>query len=682
MAISADILLRFEEACANGDLEFVRKTTEREPGISSLKFDFKGSEGWRHDGQGTGLHIAARNSHLECCRELLDRGADVDANDGHGATPLMYAASYAVFKLLLSRGASVHARNDAQWTPLHYCAYYKWSYPATLDLMNAGADIRARNGDNQTPMMVAVRESNTAFVLAFRPGNTDLHTLSKEVRVGVEDDIEILVLAGGADLEVKDDNLRTPLIIAVLHTNYAACDTLIKLGANVNAEDRDGDTPLHVSLRMNLTNFSARLVEGGATFRNESSRRVALLVFSGQGYERAACKLVEEGVTTEVCDKAGNTALHLAAKNRATQVVGKLIKAGARIDARNKRGEEPVVLAHRAGHVNTTMELVKAGARLDVAVRDSFGNTFLHLAASQGDTNMAYEQIKAGASMEASNQGGNTPLLVAAAYGHTQLVTLLLTKAGAKANVQNRRGETGIILALKHGHVETVRALVESGADVHVNASDKDRNTAMLLALNWVQFASIPFQAKADTPVEGTDGDTQAPKLAAQPSIAALIKALLSAGASMSSGLNAIGQTPMHIAARYGDEQLAHLLMDQGADIDARDKGGNTALLLAVKHGQPTLAQALIKMGANVHLRNNQGHIALFVALGIEDCDRKLCSELIRHGEPAQDLRTVAPFLRKAASEGDVPALTFLTSLSVRISINTGYDGGSVDCPA
>ena len=198
----------------------------------------------------------------------------------------------------------------------------------------------------------------------------------------------------------------------------------------------------------------------------------------------------------------------------------------------------------------------------------------------------------------------------------------------------------------------------------------------MLLALNWVQFASIPFQAKADTPVEDTDGDTQAPKLAAQPSIAALIKALLSAGASMSSGLNVISQTPMHIAARYGDEQLAHLLMDQGADIDARDKGGNTALLLAVKHGQPTLAQALIKMGVNVHLRNNQGHIALFVALGIEDCDRKLCSELICHGEPAQDLRTVAPFLRKAASEGDVPALTFLTSLSVRISINTGYDGG------
>ena len=86
-------------------------------------------------------------------------------------------------------------------------------------------------------MMVAVRESNTAFVLAFRLGNTDLHTLSKEVRVGVGDDIEILVLAGGADLEVKDGNLRTPLITAVLHTNYAACDTLIKLGANVNAED-------------------------------------------------------------------------------------------------------------------------------------------------------------------------------------------------------------------------------------------------------------------------------------------------------------------------------------------------------------------------------------------------------------------------------------------------------------
>ena len=71
----------------------------------------------------TPLHWAAMDGHVETAALLLDRGADLEARDAHGATPLHGAAACeqpGTAALLLDRGADVDARDERGATPLHY----------------------------------------------------------------------------------------------------------------------------------------------------------------------------------------------------------------------------------------------------------------------------------------------------------------------------------------------------------------------------------------------------------------------------------------------------------------------------------------------------------------------------------------------------------------------------------
>ena len=114
---------------------------------------------------GTGLFEAARTGDREVLRARLSEGANADARDGFGQTPLMYAAggtgSLATMEMLLQSGADVNAQTDAGWTALMYAARDAASPEPVLWLLNAGADPTVQNGEGQTALDLA--ESNSAI---------------------------------------------------------------------------------------------------------------------------------------------------------------------------------------------------------------------------------------------------------------------------------------------------------------------------------------------------------------------------------------------------------------------------------------------------------------------------------------------------------------------------------------
>jgi ankyrin repeat protein len=98
---------------------------------------FAAEENGYHDEEG---------ARLECIRLLADAGANVDARDGHGNTPLHETVLPEVYEELLKRGADVNARNDDGETPI-FTTYE----PAALPLFIAhGADLTIRNNDGKT----------------------------------------------------------------------------------------------------------------------------------------------------------------------------------------------------------------------------------------------------------------------------------------------------------------------------------------------------------------------------------------------------------------------------------------------------------------------------------------------------------------------------------------------------
>jgi ankyrin repeat protein len=108
------------------------------------------------------LVSAIRNEDAQVARKLLDNGADVNARDAQGNTPLILASFYAspeCVELLIEKGADVNAANKAGAKALIRAAT---SYEKTRLLVAAGAKVRVRTALGDTPLILAAR----------RPGNS------------------------------------------------------------------------------------------------------------------------------------------------------------------------------------------------------------------------------------------------------------------------------------------------------------------------------------------------------------------------------------------------------------------------------------------------------------------------------------------------------------------------------
>jgi hypothetical protein len=134
------------EAASRGDLEKVKRLLNEGADVNAKN----------KYGQ-TPLHWAATWGHLDIVKLLVDRGADINAKDEDGETPLHWAAAndhLDVVEFLLDRGADVNAKSGYGQTPLHWAATYSRLDIVKL-LLDRGADVNAKNGDGKTPLDLA-----------------------------------------------------------------------------------------------------------------------------------------------------------------------------------------------------------------------------------------------------------------------------------------------------------------------------------------------------------------------------------------------------------------------------------------------------------------------------------------------------------------------------------------------
>lgn len=214
----------------------------------------------RAEDKNTALHVATLRGETEIVGLLLDRGADANANDP-GFTALHWAAG--TWDTELSGPNGITLPKDHEWIKIR--GVHEGKLAMVRDLLEHGADPNARMEKNPKRYGFTYRSKRpkgaTPFFLAAMAGDTDV--------------MRLLVEHGAEPLARADDGM-TPLIIAtgvrkrIAENNVSEEDALaavklaVELGADVNAADEEGDTPLHGAARLKSVKMVQYLVDQGA----------------------------------------------------------------------------------------------------------------------------------------------------------------------------------------------------------------------------------------------------------------------------------------------------------------------------------------------------------------------------------------------------------------------------------
>jgi cytohesin len=120
----------------------------------------------KHGGKHGTIHSAVDGGDVEAVKEFLAAAVDVNAKDGVGWTPLLYAAAYGhkeIAELLIENGADLNAKSENGWTPLHRAAEY--GHKGIVELLIAkGADVNAKAGKwDVTPLGLTIQSIHFPF---------------------------------------------------------------------------------------------------------------------------------------------------------------------------------------------------------------------------------------------------------------------------------------------------------------------------------------------------------------------------------------------------------------------------------------------------------------------------------------------------------------------------------------
>ncbi|EGG19805.1 hypothetical protein DFA_06907 [Cavenderia fasciculata] len=263
-----DDVQQFLDDCANSKTNNIKETledaTKRERLIN------------QHDANGrTALHFACHSGSQVTFNLLLENGANIDAIDFSGYTPLMLAIKLSHTHLaleLIARKCNLDVVSKEGFTALHLAVLSK-----------------------DTQVVKRLVEANCKISTEKTVAGSVLHSACGVSKESLQI-IDILVKKEPKLLESLDENDMTPLHLACAYGNTLLALELIKLGANVNAVAREGVTPLHICVDSENIVLIKAMVDKGVVLKMDAdgeTPRVMAVKKKNKTLEEmlASCKL-------------------------------------------------------------------------------------------------------------------------------------------------------------------------------------------------------------------------------------------------------------------------------------------------------------------------------------------------------------------------------------------------------
>lgn len=321
----------------------------------------------------TALQVASHQGHKDIVQLLLGAGARLELQDDDGDTALHYSSfgnQADVMELLLQKGANINALNNGECSTLHVavnkqhldCVRVLLKWKANVNIQDAYGDTALHDAigkDNLEILDLLVNYPGIDFTLknkrgfnvlhhaALKGNNTATEKILQKCRQivdmkkddgfaplhlaalnGHRDVTNTLLATGQADIEIRNNRQQTPLLLAVSQGHAGLMELLVSKGADVNVEDEDGDTCLHLALMRQTV----------STEREDSPILTAIRSQLGMSEEEdssgvtIACYLAQQGANLNCRNHTGKTPLDVIHDPRLEDLVKQFATANRRAE--------------------------------------------------------------------------------------------------------------------------------------------------------------------------------------------------------------------------------------------------------------------------------------------------------------------------------------------------------------
>ncbi|XP_031786427.1 serine/threonine-protein phosphatase 6 regulatory ankyrin repeat subunit B isoform X2 [Nasonia vitripennis] len=644
----------------------------------------------------TVLHLAAERRLLNMLQLILSYNVDVNAVD---------SSDIAIIKLLLSKRAKIEFKDYNGVNPLHFAVKLN-DMKVLQQFVQACPDVNVTDKDGNTILHILVSMTN----------------INSQSEIGIVGVVKMLIRKG-ARIDIANKHKENVSHLAAKHKKLDIMKIIPHNETTLNETDSEGNTVFHLLFENSLSfvkdqefmNVFMHLLSLGIIIDTTNSvGKTPLQLAAENRQDQILHILLPYANIVGLRDNQGNSLLHCYLQSIIDYgttscednlaIVQILLNKGAEVDATNVKGISPVHMALKLRDRDIVLELLERINNADLC--DIKGRSLLHFLAAnkyksrttsnspenpQESIEIAKKILAKNATIDKRDNRKRTPLHVAVTSRQSGLVQLLL-EHGADPNAVDEQDDNALQFLVNSQSdqpedldVSIAEMLITKGANV--NAVSKEnlsllhtvaRKRRMKLMQGLLQHCSKEVISLKDhqgnTVLHMLMGfnkprsDAELPNLC----IDVAMKLLTKAGDMLVNEPNAMGETPLHRAAREKHDEILQILLLNGADpficditgntvlhslaspqssqnqsnieeqiveifvkkgclIDAVNQAGLTPLHVAIKNGNAKVVAALVASGAEIH-RTVGENLSTALHLSVECGNIEIANVLLRNG--------------------------------------------------
>ncbi len=584
-------------------------------------------------------------------KELIRQGADINAEDADGCTPLMIAVQKEycdLVKQFIEWGADINAQDDESNTALFY-AVEVGNKELVRILIDAGIDVKWTNCDDVSALELAAQKANESVMeelLQAEHGNRrKAEALAAAAYSGNPAAVEKLLKAG-AQVNMPLQGNLTPCMYAVAGRHKELLKKILEAGAVPTSHDEHNISPLLYAVWNKQEEAAQLLIKHGASsepekfdeaqeFDKELIRALikkdikqALFVLElgakvlplfrkieNEKDDNLLQTLIEVvGGDVNTVNSYGYTCLMMAAEAGFLYITQALLKKGAQVDIKTETEVTALTLAAANGHKEIVQELLAHGAlpvSNDAVTDDS--NAFL-LAVIRDDlpTASSFIALRGRDIARVCGDGGMTSLMWAACMNSTHVLKSLLD-AKVSFVKKDALGNTALSFAVAAGNTAIVKEFLEN--QFKKVDSESRFNDFIQRVFSFVKQYVSAFWSLAVSPQELVESMCATLKASSYTGtndfIITVDKLLEEKSANFKGNLRSMviffrdfvngqnneGETPLMLAIGRNRKEIFNMLLEAGARCDVANKDGDTPVSLAIGEGNWAMMVKLVEKG-------------------------------------------------------------------------------------